>query len=374
MNTRSIWHFSCLLALILVGCRSGRAKFDAQHSSPNASPQAVFTQSMYKLDTPTFTPVEITNQLRPEWLKPTTNAFTLGPGDIFEIEIIGEPNSRLSVFVGPDGLIYYNLLPGTFVWGLTLSEATDLIAKSLAKYIRIEPEVAITLKGIASKKIWLLGSIQNPGVFGLASQITLLEAISSAGGPIVTGSTDETTDLKSSFVLRQGQFLPVDFYRLLHKGDLSQNIYLQPDDFVYLRSSAAKNVYVMGAVGQPSIVPYSDKTSLLQAISASGGAVDYAHLSQVAIIRGSLTQPRIAIVDYKKIVRGRATDVRLEPGDIIYIPFVPWQKISTLADNIIHQFVASIALNEGTRSVMPKAAPVGVSMPGGGQSLTIPAP
>ena len=59
---------------------------------------------------------------------------------------------------------------------------------------------------------------------------------------------EETADLQNSFVMREGQLLKVDFYKLLRQGDLSQNIYLQPDDFVYVRSASARNVYVLGAV------------------------------------------------------------------------------------------------------------------------------
>ena len=60
--------------------------------------------------------------------------------------------------------------------------------------------------------------------------------------------------------MREGQLLSVDFYKLLRQGDLSQNIYLEPDDFVYLRSAVSRDVYVLGAVERPNIVGFSDKT------------------------------------------------------------------------------------------------------------------
>ena len=94
--------------------------------------------------------------------------------------------------------------------------------------------------------------------------MTLLEAIGRAGGPLnISGgrdlgfgyTTEEVADLRRSFVIRQGQLLPVDFYRLYQLGDVSQNIYLQPDDFVYMPAAGAKNVYVLGAVVQPRAIP-----------------------------------------------------------------------------------------------------------------------
>ena len=65
----------------------------------------------------------------------------------------------------------------------------------------------------------------------------------------------DLADLRHSFVMRQGQSLPVDFYRLLREGDTSQNIYLQPDDFVYVPSALSQQVYVLGAVRFPAPCP-----------------------------------------------------------------------------------------------------------------------
>ena len=60
-----------------------------------------------------------TNQINPEWLKAPTNLFTLGPGDKLEIELLDDPTSKTTATVGPDGKIYFQLLSGLDVWGLT---------------------------------------------------------------------------------------------------------------------------------------------------------------------------------------------------------------------------------------------------------------
>src|SRR5207244_2181047 len=69
----------------------------------------------------------ITNRLTEDLLRPGQNFFTLGPGDRLEIEILGNPNSRVLTPVGPDGKIYYQLLPGLDVWGLTLGQTRELV-------------------------------------------------------------------------------------------------------------------------------------------------------------------------------------------------------------------------------------------------------
>jgi protein involved in polysaccharide export with SLBB domain len=303
------------------------------------------------LDESAFSSIDSTNNIRPEWLKPPTNFFRLGPGDVIEVEMLGEATSRATVTIGPDGKIYYSLLPGLFVWGLTLSEAKELIATELGKYIRVKPETAVTLRTVGSKRVWILGSVQAPGVYALTNPVTLLEAIASAGGAIsVPGSLSGMPDLQNSYLMRDGQILRVDFHKLISQGDLTQNIYLQPEDFIYLRSSTARNIYVLGAVALPTIVPYSDQLSLVAALASAGGTIEYAQVSHVALIRGSLANPRIAVVDYKAIYKGKAPDVRLQQGDVVYVPFVPYRKLAVFAEGVLRQFVHTIASNEGYRA------------------------
>jgi polysaccharide biosynthesis/export protein len=231
---------------------------------------------------------------------------------------------------------------------------------------------------VESKRIWLLGRLNNPGVYVMTGPMTLLEAVSLAGGPasasayatvanisgtsLKGGATDEAADLPRSFVMRQGRLLPVDFDRLLHEGDLSQNIYLQPDDFIYLPSSVNQDVHVLGAVTQPRAVNFVGQLSLAQAIANAGGTIKDAYLSHVAIVRGSFTTPQIAIIDYKAVVHGEAPDVQLEPRDIVYVPFTPYRTLTRYADLILDTFVRTVGVNEGALAVSKSAGPVGVNV------------
>src|ERR1043166_421680 len=101
--------------------------------------------------------ITVTNELSPDLLRAGTDLFTLGPGDQLEIEIVGSTNAvrivgdtpdRAVVVVGPDGKIYFNLLPGLDVWGLTLAQTRLLLEKEFAKYVRNEPQIAVTLRGV----------------------------------------------------------------------------------------------------------------------------------------------------------------------------------------------------------------------------------
>jgi polysaccharide biosynthesis/export protein len=333
--------------------------------------------------------VTVTNVINPEWLKPPTEPFTLGPGDKMEIELLEDVNthdfsSRLTVTVGPDGKIYYSMLPGIDVWGMTLSEARQALEKEFSKFLRDKPHIGITLRGVESKKIWLLGRFQAPGVYSNAAPVTLLEAMAMAGGTMnyatapgqevsFAANSEELADLHRAFVIRKGEMLPIDFHRLLKTGDLSQNIYLQADDFVYMPPATAREVYVMGAVNQPRALQYQDGMTLMSAIANSAGTFKDSYLSHVAIVRGSLAQPQIAVVDYKEIIKGHARDVPLQPRDIVYVPLKPYRHINRYVQLIANTFVTTMAINEGSRAVNANTAPTGIVIPLG-STITISKP
>ena len=361
MGLRSQFILGAILAAGLSGCTSYGPRFDARTGKleSDATPQP---GEAGKPGDPQFSSLPFTNSIPSEWLRPSTEFFRLGPGDSLQVEILGEAASASVQTVGPDGKIYYSLLPGLFVWGMSLTEAKNALEDSLAKYLRVKPEVALTLASSQSGKVWILGKIQRSGVYSLATPLNLIEAISLAGGlPTIPGTSEEVVDLENSFVMRKGQLAKVNFYSLFRKGDLSQNIFLQPDDFVYLRPAVGRQIYVLGAVVQPNVVDYSAETSLLSAISHVGGPAPYANLSQVAIIRGSLSSPSIATADYRKILKGQSPDFHLEPGDIVYVSLRPFWKVEVLGEQILNEFVRTTALNEGVRAVNPNARPVGVT-------------
>jgi protein involved in polysaccharide export with SLBB domain len=314
-----------------------------------------------------FAPVELTNHLDQSLLKPPAEPYRLGPGDLIEIEAIGEPASRAQLTLGPDGKVYYGLLPGISLWGLSLSECRTNLQTEMAKYNRAAPDLVVNLRGAASERVWFLGAVINPGVYPLAGPTTVLEAVSAVGGLTPGIGSDDSADLSRSFILRNGKFLPVDFERLIKHGDATQNIYLAPDDFVFIRPSDKPSVYVLGAVAG-SVVPYSRELTLARAILALGGPVKYAQQSRVVILRGNLAAPRIAQVNYLAIVKGQARDIPLEPGDIVYIPFTPYRLLAQLAEELVDQFVRTIAINEGSYLGAGTEQNLNVGVPLGGTS------
>jgi protein involved in polysaccharide export with SLBB domain len=307
-----------------------------------------------------------TASLDPALLQPVETVYRLGPGDQLEIEVMGSISTLTPVTVGPDGKIYYSILPGLDVWGLTLEEARDRLATELKKYIRETPVVTIALRSVASQQVWVLGQLNNPGVYSLGRPTTLLDAVAQAGGlganAAASGAPSENADLSHSFLVRSGHLIPVDFERLLRDGDSSQNVYLQPGDFVFMPSIRSAQVHVIGAVLQPRSERMAGSLTLIQAIALAGGTIPDACLQNVAILRGSLAHPQIAIVPVNLVLHGKAPDVRLEPGDIVYVPYVPDRVLRRYVNLILDTFVRTVGVNEGSYAVTGKSTPITVGV------------
>jgi len=313
-------------------------------------------------------PVTLSNRIDSAWLKPSTNLFTLGPGDRVEIEVIGEPASRSATVVAPDGKLYFNLLPGVEVWGLTLSEAGTRLEEELGKFVKEKPQISLTLRQVESKRIWVLGRVHAPGVYSMTGPMTVLEAVSMAGGTMTlanyqdqeaAGISEELADLSRSFVLRKGKLLPVNLDRLLRHGDMSQNIYLEPDDFIYFPAATAREIIVLGAVAQPRRVPYIQNMTVAAAVASAYGTIKGAYMHHVAVVRGSLDNPTISIVDYKKVIRGEEQDMALQPHDIVYVPYSPYRYLQKYLEVVLNTFAASAAINAGARAVNKQSTGIG---------------
>lgn len=359
-------------AALLAGCSSFKLKRNTAQAAPPASFASIFAPE----------PVTDLPPLDPTLLQRPNTEYRLGPGDVVEVEIIGDPLSRTRSVVGPDGKIYFHMLPGVDVWGQTLEQTRTSLVREMQKFVREEQPISVSLRAGESQRIWVLGRLNKPGVYSMTAPMTLLEAVSLAGGPSPAsafatrgggtmsmatsgGASDEAADLRRSFVIRDGKMLRVDFQRLLHQGDMSQNIYLQPDDFVYLPSATTGSVHVLGAVNAPRAVEFNSRMTLAQAVAQAGGVqAREAYPSQVAVVRGSLTEPKVAIVDLTAIVRGTASDIVLEPQDIVYVPHSPYRVATRLVDTILNTFVRVIGVNEGARAVgSGSTTPLGVNVP-----------
>jgi protein involved in polysaccharide export with SLBB domain len=120
---------------------------------------------------------------RPLDLPAPVEVTSLGVGDVFEIRVVGEEKLPVSYTVAPDGTIDFPYIKRIKVEGLEPQEVQRLVRdKLIEKEIWTDPNVTVNIKEYNSKRIEVIGEVQHPGSFPMASGMTLLRAISVAGG------------------------------------------------------------------------------------------------------------------------------------------------------------------------------------------------
>lgn len=269
--------------------------------------------------------------------------FTLGPGDILSLSLYGRPElERGELFVQPDGTLNY-LQASVRASGLTMDELRTSLEKELARYYR-HPRLIITPLRVRSKRYFILGKVIDKGAFEMDRPLTLLEVVARSRG-IETGlfeqNTVELADLPRSFVVRAGKRLAVDFERLFFQGDMSQNVEIEPNDYIYIASATTNDVYVLGDVADPSVQGFTPRLTVMAAVTTRGGFTANAYRERVLVIRGSLNQPERIVVDTDEILRGLKPDFLLQPKDIVYVSNRPWKIAEDLLDTAVGAFIQS---------------------------------
>ena len=174
----------------------------------------------------------------------------------------------------------------------------------------------ILIPSVAEKKVFVLGQVRTPQVVSLTPDLSVVEAISRAGG------LTESADLSGAMVVRSGNALPVSFDKLMRSSDLSQNIRLEAEDTILIPDIKDKKIFVLGTVRSPLVAPLRPGTTVVEAVSMAGGFADGAKTSDIVVIRGGLGNPTLMTVNFDDIVDGRleAPNSLLESGDIVYVP------------------------------------------------------
>ena len=114
---------------------------------------------------------------------PATDDTTLGPADVFSVRVYGEEALTGSHQVAPDGTINFPLLGAVQVNGLEPTAVAEKIQTELRERdLMRNPHVSVYVEAYASKRVSVVGAVSNPGAFPLEPGMTVVQAISMAGG------------------------------------------------------------------------------------------------------------------------------------------------------------------------------------------------
>jgi polysaccharide export outer membrane protein len=155
--------------------------------------------------------------------------YSIGPGDILNISVWREPDVSGTVPVRPDGKISLPLLGDVPAAGSTPAKLAATITERLRQYLN-DPRVTVVVTAANSRRIYLIGEVIRPGAIPMLPSMTVLQALSTAGG------FSQFANIKKMYVLRNENGkqvkLPVDYKRAVSGQSPDQNIPLKAGDTV----------------------------------------------------------------------------------------------------------------------------------------------
>jgi len=247
--------------------------------------------------------------------------YVIGDEDVLQLSVWGNPELTVEIPVRPDGMISFPLVGDVRAAGLTPQKIKVLIETELRKYVK-EPTVSVVVKAINSFKVFVLGegisgtvsTATTSGAVTLRRNTTLLQLLAQLGSL-------QNADLNSSFILRNGQKLSVDLYKLVVKGDITQDIQLRPNDVIFIPDNFEKRIMVIGAVRTPGVIPYKEGMTTLDAILSAGGFTEFANPNDVIVARKEGNEVKNIEVELKDVIKkgNIRKDLPLKPGDRIII-------------------------------------------------------
>jgi protein involved in polysaccharide export with SLBB domain len=124
-------------------------------------------------------------------LPPPSERGVLGPGDIFTLEIVGEKDLPKEYQVAADGTVDVPYVHTLKVIGLEAPEVARLVrARLIEQKFLADPSVIVQVKEFHSRRISVLGQVAKPGSFPFTPGLSLIQAVSLAGGLTAIADAD----------------------------------------------------------------------------------------------------------------------------------------------------------------------------------------
>lgn len=154
--------------------------------------------------------------------------YVIGADDTLHVSVWKEPDLTATLPVRPDGRISLPLLNDVPAAGLTPMQLAASITEKLKKYIA-DPRVTVVVTAMNSRRIFVTGEVMHPGALPLLPNMTMLQALSSAG-------FTQFANLKRIYLLRTENGrqvkLPFNYKEVVKGSHPEQNILLRPSDTI----------------------------------------------------------------------------------------------------------------------------------------------
>ncbi len=195
---------------------------------------------------------------------PVPAEYVVGPGDTFEVQLIGERGGRYTLVVGRDGVVDFPELGPIAVAGMRFDSARALLERRVAEQM-IGMRASVTLGPLRSIQVFVLGEAERPGSYTVSGLSTITNALFVSGGVKPIGS------LRSIELKRGGRLVQrLDLYDLLLAGDTSNDARLVPGDVIFI-PPVGPTVAIDGEIQRPAIYEVREGATAAEVLSLAGG-------------------------------------------------------------------------------------------------------
>src|SRR3989338_8675704 len=156
--------------------------------------------------------------------------YKIGNEDILDISVLQPEKIAMTVTVSPDGSITFPYIGKVIVKDKTPAQVQDEIQQRLTDGYLKYPVVSVSIKESRSKKFYVYGEVSRPGTYFLEDNMTVLKAISTAGGFTKYGSSSRVKVLRPKVKGAGYNMIKVDM-KLIMNG-LANDVVLEPGDIV----------------------------------------------------------------------------------------------------------------------------------------------
>ena len=236
-------------------------------------------------------------------------------GDLLRISVFGVKDFDVDARVSARGSVSLPLIGDVQLAGLTPEEAEGVVGRRLVtgNFI-LEPQVSVFVKEYATQGVSVLGEVEKPGIYPLLGSHGLFDVLSMAGGATQKSGPTVTITHKG----RPNDVVVVNLVDVGKSADANAGVL--PGDTVFV--SKAGIVYVVGDVRTPSgiVIENDSDMTVLKAIAMAGGTNPTASVNNAKLIRKTANGHEETSIPLKKIFAAKATDLKLQPEDIVFVP------------------------------------------------------
>jgi polysaccharide export outer membrane protein len=252
-------------------------------------------------------------------------SYSIGPNDVLDIRVLDHDELRTMATVTSDGAITFPYIGTVAVKGMSLSEIEKALTQKLSEgYIKY-PVVTVSLIKSLSKKIFAYGELQRRGMIPLEENITVLKALSMAGGVTENGINGK---LK---VGRKKEGVGGNYKDIVETGlnngviedKRIENMILQPDDILIIDRN--EGFLIQGETAQRGRFVLEKDMTVLNAILQSGGVTQDGRYGKIRIRRKEKSKPggyidiaeaelNDGVIEDKKV-----ENMILQPDDILIV-------------------------------------------------------